>query len=255
VIALVEAGGWQPAWPAVQVRALWLTLLWAAGGLVMLTLGARRGPRPLWIAGWCILLAAGGVWLTHDTLFWRVYVGAAAAVWPVWNLQFAVGALLLGLLVAARHVRSPDTADTAVTQRESGFGRSGAAGFMGVAGALIVALGLWLGSLEIDRYCTPAGRFWDSAMAVQTGLSIWWGLYGIGLVAVGFARQSAPLRWVGLALLAVTLGKVLIVDMARVRYLYRVLSLLGVGLVCMACSIAYAKLASRLRRPPETARP
>jgi uncharacterized membrane protein len=75
---------------------------------------------------------------------------------------------------------------------------------------------------------------------------VYWGVYGIMLVSVGFARRAAWVRYTGLALLAATLLKVLIVDMAKVQYLYRVLSLLAVGLLCMATSVAYAKLASRL---------
>ena len=53
-------------------------------------------------------------------------------------------------------------------------------------------------------------------------------------------------RYAGLALLTITVAKVLTVDMAEVRYVYRVLSLLGVGLLLVATSIGYAKLAPRL---------
>jgi uncharacterized membrane protein len=118
---------------------------------------------------------------------------------------------------------------------------------MAVGYGLIVAIGLWLGSLEIDRFFAPeAQRVTDAAMARQTGLSIYWGLYAIGLVALGFARQLGWARYAGLGLLTVTLGKVLVLDMAGVRYAYRVLSFLGVGTLLLVTSVAYAKLGRRL---------
>jgi uncharacterized membrane protein len=86
-------------------------------------------------------------------------------------------------------------------------------------------------------------------MARQTALSIYFGAYAIFLVAIGFWRRTPPLRYAGLALLAVALGKVLIVDLAHVQYVYRVLSLLATGLLFIATSIAYARLAKHLERP------
>ncbi len=118
-----------------------------------------------------------------------------------------------------------------------------------VALVLIGLLGLWLGSLELDRFFAPEmGRLAaNTAMARQTALSIYWGLYAIATVAVGFAWRSSVCRYAGLALLAITLGKVLTVDMAGVRYVYRVLSFLGMGLLLVATSVGYSKLAPRLQ--------
>lgn len=86
-------------------------------------------------------------------------------------------------------------------------------------------------------------------MARQTALSIYWGLYAIALIALGFAKRSTACRYGGLALLTVTLAKVLTVDLAEVRYVYRVLSLIGVGLLFVATSVGYSKLAPRLGAP------
>ena len=88
-------------------------------------------------------------------------------------------------------------------------------------------------------------RAQNAAMARQTALSIYWALYAIGLVALGFARRSAGCRYAGLALLGLALAKVLTVDMAEVRQVYRVLSFLAVGLLLVATSVGYAKLSPR----------
>ena len=68
----------------------------------------------------------------------------------------------------------------------------------------------------------------------------------IGLVAIGFAVRAALSRYAGLALLAVTLLKVLVVDMSGAAYIYRVMSFVGVGLLFVLTSIAYARLSPRL---------
>jgi uncharacterized membrane protein len=237
-IGRFEARGGTSPWPGLQLRLLWLTLLWAAGGLAMTLYGRLRPWRTMLVTGWCVLISTALAWLTFDTIAWRISEGVVLAT-PVANLQFAVGALAAAMLAAG------------IVATRRGTGEIGCDPFAGpavaVALAAITACGLWLGSLEIDRVCErEAGWLADADMARQTALSVYWGVYGIMLVSVGFARRAAWVRYTGLALLAATLLKVLIVDMAKVQYLYRVLSLLAVGLLCMATSVAYAKLASRL---------
>ncbi len=107
---------------------------------------------------------------------------------------------------------------------------------------LIAAIGLWLGSLEIDRY------FIDRVSARQTGLSVYWALFSIALILIGFLRSVAMARYVGLALLGITVVKVFFVDMpvAEVDTIYRVLSAVIVGLLLLATSVAYAKFAPKL---------
>jgi uncharacterized membrane protein len=226
----------KPTWPPLQTRLLWWTLLWAVGGLAMLLLGRRRPRAPLIEAGTMLIVAAALFWLTVDTVGYRVVVGVAPAR-IVLNQQFAVGALLAVILTVTVRL-------TRATPKLGDILRSVTPHPVGIPLALIALIGLWLGSFEIDRFFGhQLQQVEGAAMARQTGLSIFWGLYGIALVAVGFMRQSRWSRYGGLALLALTLGKVLIVDMAEIRYVYRVLSLLGVGLLFVVTSIAYTKLA------------
>ncbi|NUQ49964.1 MAG: DUF2339 domain-containing protein, partial [Phycisphaerae bacterium] len=114
------------------------------------------------------------------------------------------------------------------------------------ATAIAALIGLWLGSLELDRFFEGALGGADARMATRTGLSIYWGVYAIGLLAAGFAWRTAWCRYAGLGLLCVTLMKVVVVDMAEVHTVYRVLSFLALGLLLMVTSIAYSKLAARL---------
>ena len=234
-------------WLPLQERALWWTLLWAVGGLATLVGGCVARLRELFNAGWVLVVAAVLAWLSADTLSWRLQHGVVPCRVAL-NLQFVVGITLLAILaVAIWNSRRPPVPDAP--------GYSTIKPTITLAGGLIMAIGLWLGSLEIDRFFAPeSARVSNPAMACQTGLSIYWGLYGIALVALGFRRRSAPTRYAGLGLLILALLKVLVVDLKEVDYIYRVLSLLGVGLFLLGTSLAYSKLTTLLDESNETPR-
>ncbi|HEY0796596.1 MAG TPA: DUF2339 domain-containing protein [Acidisarcina sp.] len=71
--------------------------------------------------------------------------------------------------------------------------------------------------------------------------SAWFMAYGAVLMAVGFLRRSAFLRWQALVLLAFAIGKVFVVDSARLSQGYRVMSFLGLGALLLAISFAYQR--------------
>ncbi|MCH8005990.1 MAG: DUF2339 domain-containing protein [Planctomycetes bacterium] len=225
------------AWSPNQLEALWWTALWAAGGLAMMLWTRLQSSRAMLTTGCLIVMLAAVGWLGYDTLVWRF--DGVVPVPVVFNLQFGVGASLVVMLAGGMWIlgRAAQTPTEAIE-----FGRTMVAGFV-----LIGLIGLWLGSLEIDRFFAPESGHLarNAAMARQTGLSIYWALFAIGLIGLGFAGRWALCRYAGLALMAITLGKVLTVDMAGVQTVYRVLSLLGVGLLLVGTSVGYAKLAPR----------
>ena len=78
-------------------------------------------------------------------------------------------------------------------------------------------------------------------MYAQFSYSAWFMLFGAILLATGFARRSAFLRWQGLILLAVSVGKVFLVDMSALSQGYRILSFLGLGALLLAVSFVYQR--------------
>lgn len=234
------AGTLKPLWPAQQEVALWWTLLWAASGLASEIAGRVARLRVLFSGGVALVLMATTAWLLPDTVYWRIERGVVLSP-IVLNLQFIVGVLVAATVVATAWIaRRADIHMLGENLRSTDAAAVGA--------GLVVAIGLWLGSLELDRFFAPeGGRVSNPAMARQTALSVYWGIYAILVVALGFWKRSPALRYGGLALLGLTLGKVMLVDLARIQYVYRVLSLLAVGLLFIATSVAYARLASHLR--------
>lgn len=91
--------------------------------------------------------------------------------------------------------------------------------------------GLYLSSL------TESSRDWVR-MAL---ISVAWAVYATVLLGIGISRNLPPWRWLALGLLGLTLLKVLFLDMAEVRQIWRVLSFMVLGALLMICSYAYSR--------------
>src|SRR5262249_20411170 len=119
---------------------------------------------------------------------------------------------------------------------------SGAGKLAGWLGAATLSV-LWIClTFEVHRYFvwteedsgSPRGA-WVAQMAV----SVTWTIYAVGLLAGGFLRRIPALRYSAFALLGLCVLKAVIVDMAQVRQIYRIVSLLALGLVLVGVSYLY----------------
>ena len=75
--------------------------------------------------------------------------------------------------------------------------------------------------------------------------SLAWALYALLLLAIGVNRQNAGLRWISLAFLVLTIGKVFLHDLGELEDLYRVASLVGLALSLILVSLAYQRFVFR----------
>jgi uncharacterized membrane protein len=86
-------------------------------------------------------------------------------------------------------------------------------------------------------------------------MSIFWSAFAIAAVAAGFATRTAGLRYFGLALFALTLAKVAVIDLRHAETGYRILSTMGLGGLLLLTSVVYGKLSPGLlhdRAPADT---
>jgi uncharacterized membrane protein len=97
-----------------------------------------------------------------------------------------------------------------------------------------VLAGILAVTMEFVRL--PQG--WDSSL-----VTIWWALAAFALIVAGLALRRAHLRWLALAVFAVTIVKVFIVDLAELRGLHRVAAFLVTGVVLLALSWLYQRIA------------
>ncbi|MBC8108328.1 MAG: DUF2339 domain-containing protein [Anaerolineae bacterium] len=188
----------------------------------------RLLPRLTWLIALKYLLA--------DTLVWRMF--HQPMPWPVLvNLEALTAAVVVAGLAALWILGLPDSANL----REAPMRRR--------AAMFAVLTLLWAGTLEIDRaFWQPAFRasLRDPQLAEQVAMSIYWSLFGVATVVFGFVLRTSRLRYFGLALLALTLLKVVLIDLRGVDTGYRILSFLGLGALLLGVSVVYGKVSPKL---------
>lgn len=85
----------------------------------------------------------------------------------------------------------------------------------------------------------------DRRQQGQLVLSAFWAVAGLGGLIAGLVRDSRALRLGGLALLGLALAKVVAYDLSTLDSIYRVLSLVGVGLLLLVGAFVYQRMRPR----------
>jgi uncharacterized membrane protein len=207
--------------------AIWLM---AASGVIVWA-AARRSVTAYRVEAVC-WFAAGLM-----TLFVGMFYSQQQVIW---NLRFAAFVVAIASIVwAGRHAGAGRFA------RESQFGIG--------ANVLATLLVLTAVCFEISTFwstqsllAAPGSMMYASQlagrqMAERFSYSAWFLLAGAALLAAGFKRRSALLRWQGLALLAVTIFKVFLLDTSTLTQGYRIISFLALGALLLAVSFAYQR--------------
>jgi uncharacterized membrane protein len=205
-------------------------MAWAVVGgfLVWQGLSNRRG----WVRG------IGGVLVVVATLRLINAQFAAASAGYVVLINARVIASLVVVAVfygLARLYR--DTADVAETQFAPHT----------VLSLMANVLTLTLLTSEITAYWQVHDvRLSESAAATshfarEMMLSITWALYATVLIVVGLRKRYAPIRYFAIAVFVVTIVKVFAIDLAELDRIYRVLSVVGLGVTLLVTSYLYQR--------------
>ena len=102
-----------------------------------------------------------------------------------------------------------------------------------------VTLALFYLTLEVRRLFHGPVLDGPTSDAEQYAYSTVWLAFGIVLLAVGFFLRSQPARLPALAVIALTVAKVFIVDTASISGIYRALSVIGLGVVLLGIGWVY----------------
>jgi uncharacterized membrane protein len=264
----VGDGGGDRTWFMVADRSVpaYASMAWllAVGGHVIAAMTRRnaRVDERVEVAGGVDTLSAVA-WVTASAVALPP-LGATAAVLAYAALATAFAPLAVGTAVAAAVAvkwMAWDTLatrpDTGSTWTAAGLGVAVVAVLVGVGWAnrrqvrgrpvlraFTVVVAVWAGSVLVDAaFSTARGRQWtEPGLAEQVALSVLWAASAAAAVAAGFGRRLPDLRYVGLSLFAVTLVKVVAIDLAGVAAGYRILSFLGLGGLLLATSVLYGRL-------------
>jgi len=201
---------------------------WCAEGAVLIALGLR--PRGGWLRAWgSIVLVVGACGVLFAMFAHAIGHERAGRIDGV-SLGHLAGialVLLAGAMLAAGRARLT----TAERLSAEGWGAAGN-----------VLLLVWIALAARDLAPDFAGGDRSELRTLDAALtSGGWLLQAVALLATGWLRGSAFLRWCGLALLGFTLLKFLIVDLQTVDVFWRFLTAIAVGAAMLALSYAYQR--------------
>jgi uncharacterized membrane protein len=216
----------------LKAQGRWLTIGWLAEGAALLWVAARAKLRLLRVlALGCLVLGLGALLTVNPT----------TSATPIFNERFGTYCVAIAVfafvawVAALAHSTDDSTQETVWPTIAAG------------AALIVNALILIAVSLEIDsfwssrRFAGDWRAYAQHQMYAEFSYSAWFMLFGAILLSVGFWRRSAFLRWQGLVLLAVSVGKVFLVDMSALSQGYRILSFLGLGVLLLAVSFVYQR--------------
>lgn len=162
-------------------------------------------------------LAYGAVYTAAALyLFWLPLVNEPTVYWP----NLAVILILLGQRQFARRLPERYVLEPTVHS----------------VVILIGGLSIWL---FLSR--------WVLESASGFYLTACWSLLALAFFGVGVLLRERIYRWLGLGVLACALGRVVIFDIWKLEALYRVLSLMALGVVLLVLGFVYSRFQEKIR--------
>jgi hypothetical protein len=220
----------------IQLERQWLTVGWALEGAALLWL-FRKVPHPGLQWTGLMLLATTFVRLSFNTAVFMDYPRSGTAIFN-WHL-YVYGIVAAAHFVSARWFTDPSDRLRELHPRAC------------LAGCGTVLLFLLLNIEIADFFTAPAATFitfeFGGNFARDMTYSIAWGLFSLALLGIGIWKKQGPLRYAAVALLAVTLIKLFLYDLATIGSIYRIGALVGVALIAFITSFLYQRFFDRTR--------
>ncbi len=220
----------------LKAQGRWLTIGWLVEGAALLWIASRMRMRLLRVLS-LLCLVLGLVAL--------VTVNPPASPTPFFNQRF--GSYLVGIAVFAFAAWIANKSKSQ-TEDANSWPVIATLSALTVSVLILLAIGWEIHSYWWTlRWAGDWHQEHDYLMYAQFTYSAWFMLYGSILLAAGFLRRSAFLRWQALLLLAVTIAKVFLSDMSELSQGYRILSFMGLGALLLTVSFVYQRDWLKLR--------
>ena len=201
-----------------------LTVLWCAMAVYFMAEFLRSdGVSGAMFAAMLVFLAIGTLKLfALDLASWKpaehlVYMAAYSPL--IVAARFLDFAAVLGVLLAAWYM---------IGRQRASASRAAAFGYGAVVLFFIYA------SLE-----TNSLLYWHSREFREGGMSILWAAFAIAFISAGIWKDLKPLRYGGLVLFVIVVGKVFLVDLSDMEIIHRVIAFMIVGVALLLGSFAY----------------
>jgi hypothetical protein len=258
---------------AIQFNGPWLVVALAAEGAVLVWLAVQSSRT--WVRMWGNLLLLLAVFRALILLNEPVPIG----YWPLVNPRTLSCLFIVGILyaIAWLHSRDPilrtqpvnrhtlvilanvltlvilSAEVTAYFDRRAWAGGVGTAsggpggpGLDGVEPGLRDSPGVGAGAIAAAED--------SAALSRQLALSSLWALYAVALVAIGIWRDYRPIRYLAMVIFGFTITKVFFVDIATLDRVYKMLSVMVLGVLLLVASYLYQRLKTQ-QDPAEIPQP
>ncbi|MDE0435582.1 MAG: DUF2339 domain-containing protein [Bryobacterales bacterium] len=223
----------------LQLDKEWITVGWALEGFAVITLWKRLDHPGLKYFG-LVLLTAVTLRLVANPGLLDYYERSGLPIvnWLMYTYLIPAAALLGGL----RHLREQEVERVRSWEENLYSGRR-PLGAIACGMAAVAVVFTWINVTIFDFFAEGAALTisFERMAARDLTMSLAWALYALLLLGIGFKRDSEGLRWVSLAFLVLTIGKVFLHDLGELEDLYRVASLVGLALSLILVSLAYQR--------------
>jgi uncharacterized membrane protein len=221
---------------ALEGQGGWIALGWAVEGTALYLLGSRARNGALRVMGTGLLAMGVSRFLLVNT----PWDGRELFV-PFFNsfagVGLAIAACMLAVGWTARQLKS-----------EAESLDEGVRWTAGLGGLLFVLLVLSFEVAQAVSHSSWADRDFAMDRAASTSLSILWAVYAALVLALGFALTSRPMRLLALGLFGLTMGKVVLIDMAGLPGFYRVGAFFVLAVMMGGGAWTYQKWEARNRK-------
>lgn len=213
---------------AVEFDGAVVTIGWAAEGAAIAWVGLRARHTTFQLGGFVLAALAVSRLLNG-------YFETPAVFIPLFNQRafatFAILALMYALAWLFNHSEEPHRGQVRAA--------------LHVAASVLTML--WI-TAEIRSYWDVRADRANAYLYEHMMLSLAWGVYGAILIAFGMQRAYAPVRYVGMTILAITVMKVFFYDLWELGGIYRVVGFLGFGILLVLVSYLYQRGAFAAKR-------
>ena len=217
----------------LKAQGRWLTIGWLVEGAALLWTARRNHSQLLRVLS-LLCLGLG--------LLAVVAINPNASTVPIFNERFATNCVAIAVFAFIAWLAYTSASRNGDPELVPSWTALAATAVLIINALILYAIGweihsfwwsrLWRGNMESYR---------PYAMYAQFTYSAFFMTFGAILLAIGFWRRSAFLRWQALVIVAISIGKVFLVDTSELSQGFRILSFLGLGALLLAVSFVYQR--------------
>ncbi|MBZ5553945.1 MAG: DUF2339 domain-containing protein [Acidobacteriia bacterium] len=225
----------------IQLKQNWITLSWAVEAVVLTWVAVRTSSVRMHLASCAVMVLAVFRLFAFDKAI------SSDTFQLVFNKRFFtfLSVILACYAIAWLLKKMPATLDPGLPQNFRVFLLL--ASFLTVilmsmeASSYYDAKQWSLLRAEGSRFYDPGRRFRALENGKQLAYSVLWGIYSVTLIVVGIIKRFRDIRWFAMALFAVTIAKVFLVDLSSLERAYRVLSMIVLGAILLLAAYLYQR--------------